>query len=405
MILKRNTFIAVLATFAFAACSSSNNTTTSSIDPASAKAVLKGASDAVTSASLMNQISTSASDFVTRSPVQSENDSLCSTNAEPWDGSTTMLDSNPLYAPTLFHCAMTANLPESMDSIVGAMALISSVSCMLEEAFTITPDTYTSEGNNLVTGSTDIPTNIATCWPQGFPDGSPETLPVTQATLTALDSATTGYTNEIVLGVNLGDPVTFQARWFVSGGRMGVAIMEDAQGTGATGSATQITVDSVNGVLLVNMIDDRGQGGNTYLTLARARIAGTMGANFSFSAVNEAKGFYMISGPGYNISAANGGDYEYSMYTAHGAGGNFQFKRFVRDGAPPAQAAEYCEGDCASIADIGTPAQIDEFTRPTSRADAWSAYLANPTPMCDAGNDAINYSDVPASTGPLGVCN
>jgi hypothetical protein len=387
-------------------------TSSVTITEGSAASVLNAAGGSLDSADLID-VNTALS-----SRNQSTNDPLCSEFGEPWDTDTdaVMLDSNEAYAGRLFYCLVSSTAVESVDTIPGQLAQLESILCTMENGVGLTADSYTEAGAELVDSAPQSVSLPASCWPQGTPDGLTE-VPLDSVVATLLDPQTDGFQYQIRLQASaLAIDVT--VKFFNSNGVFGFQKTEPGA-TGFAGSDFRITVDSNNGVLLANLIEDRGGAGgadSVYRTLMRLRVAGTMSAaNFRFTQVNAGRGYVFISGPALDDGLPGGNDttFAYNAYTVDGTSDNgFEFTRWMTmnsDTTDPSSVSTTCDGsgDCSGALSFDETAMNAFMAKDAAGKSGWDTFIASGLPMCDAasGADAITFSDVPSSTGALGVCN
>ncbi len=392
-----------------AGCSSSSDPapTGRTVSDSSGASIIGAASAAVGSA----DIGSSGSALVVKN--QSNFDPLCSENGDPWDTNTNApMDANDQeYANRVFYCLVTSNTLESVDTLPGFLRMQESVFCALEAHFGITLSDFTTGGNELVTSAPEAMTLTTSCFPQGLPDGM-TSVNLTSAVLTALDPATTGYEYEIALN---GDVQTI-LRYFNENGVIGFQTTSDGEAEGA-GEDSRVTVDTNTGVVLLSVIQDRAGGGgadSVYRNLIRGRIKGNFNTStYQFTSITEGDAYYFISGP---MDDGDDEEFAYSVYTVKGnSTTGFAFKHFSTANSnttdPTVVAANtLCsDGDeTCPDSDFDTSAMNAVFKRPAGVKTAWSNYKNSGLPMCEPtsnGRASITVSNVPTSTGALGVCN
>ncbi|MFW7382122.1 MAG: hypothetical protein ACOH5I_25175 [Oligoflexus sp.] len=345
--------------------------------------------------------------------VQSENDPLCSNKAEPWDTvNNQRWNSGDGYLERLFYCAVNAKTYESVDSLIGQLTQTKSIFCSLEAAVGIEADKFTENGNNLVTAD---PINIelnSECWPQGAPDGL-TSIPMESITLTKL-AESTGFQYAIEMSNEEYD-LDYEIRFFNKDGVFGFSTPGGGN-TPGVGERFDLTIDTNNGVILLNVINDRNKDDDPYLSLLRMRVSGEFDAeNGSFDSVSAAKGIYVFSGPGYNAVAGN--NFPYSAYEVSGnSTTGFRYRHIWnqpdQDASGPAinTDATECSGGtatCEDAVDIGSTADVHTLvTASEAIKAAWSEHINDGLPLCNAstGDAAITLDAAPASTGEFGVC-
>ena len=345
--------------------------------------------------------------------VQSENDPLCSNKAEPWDTvNNQRWNYGDGYLERLFYCAVNGKTYESPDSLIGQLTQTKSIFCSLEAAVGIAADKFTEDGNNLVTGDPiDVELN-SECWPQGAPDGL-TSLPMDSIVLTKLTESS-GFQYAIEM-TNADYELDYEIRFFNKDGVFGFSTPGPGAAPGV-GERFDLTIDTNEGVILLNVINDRNKDSDPYLTLLRARVSGDFNTDEgNFESVDTAKGIYVISGPGFDSVAGN--NFNYSAYEVSGnSTTGFRYRHFWNqpdnDASGPAinTDATECSGGtetCEDAVDIGTTAEVHALvTASESVKAAWTEHINNGLPLCDAstGDAGITLDAAPANTGAFGVC-
>lgn len=390
--------------------------TTVEIDLEPGSELLGAASAALVSAGGVLESSEGASLNLAESSGQSTNDPLCNENAGPWDvdDEANMADSDASYAQRLFYCAIFSNTIESSEAVAGILKQNQSITCTVENHFSLTADSYTSTETELVTGSEAVTAALTEeCWPQGQPDGV-TAVPFTSVKIQALDLATTGFSHKIAIK-SAPMNVDMELRTFSKDGIIGFSRQDLEKVSPGVGDDMRLTLDTNKGVLMFNSIGDRNGGGgadSAYRTLIRAYVKGTLDpTTLAFTSVDNVEGFYGISGPGF--AAANDTNYTYSFYTGYGnSTTGFQWKRFSHDGSgatPTLDSTSCTDGDetCSDAEDLGSLTEIHALmTRSAETEDAWKGLIDGGMPLCEpAIGTGVDLSPVPTFLAAGGNCD
>lgn len=347
------------------------------------------------------------------SDTQSTNDANCSSNGDPWDAdSSAVRQSGTGYVGHKYYCKLNSGTIESVDTIPGFIRQQQSIFCSIEEALGVTVSSFTSGGTELVSGESTTMTLSDACWPQGQPDGT-TSVSLTSVTATLLDSSTDGW--QYKLAMTSPDVGSITVKYFNSNGVFGFQNTQAGNDPGA-GTDIKVVIDTNNGVLLFNEVEDRnGSGGSdsVYRGLTRMRVKGTLNADLTFSSITEGRGYIYVSGPDFDASANQ--DHTYSVYTVDGnSTTGWQFKTYSTGdtaGSLSLTNTECTDGDatCSSSEDVATIDVMNAyFKAPDTVRDVWKSYAASGQPMCepsDGSNSDVTVVAQPVHTGPLGVCS
>lgn len=372
--------------------SAGGTTPTDSVDLTKASGIMSAVDSALSS---MGSSGFSTSSLNTRDTAS--DDPRCGENGSPFDSGSQMSGSNEAYAPTRFYCLLAADLA-SVETLRGALAQIKSVFCSVEAA--VGTIEYTEAGNDLVDSASPVTVPLtSTCWPQGLPDGM-TTVTLTDMIATELDSSTAGYQYKLQFS---GEEVAYTLFFFNSDGKVGFRTVEEGSAP-ATGGSTSIMLDTTNGVLLLNAIDDRnGAGGATgsYRRLTRVRATGTLSSAYEFTALDKLEGFSADNSG--TLAPASGSNNSFTVSTVFGdATSGYAYRHMTYNGTSVATSSSACleSGDsCGSVTPLEVTGGTTSFFNTTT---GWATFNTSALPLCN--DNAVTLSMI-ADTGALGVCD
>lgn len=344
--------------------------------------------------------------------TQSTNDSNCSNNGDPWDATTSAVrTSGNGYTGHKFYCKLNSNVIESTDTIPGFVTQQQSIFCSIEENFSVTVDSFTSAGAELVSNGSATMTLSDACWSQGKPDGM-ESVPVSSVVATLLDESSAGWQYQIKMVSSAVGTITL--KYFNKNGVFGFQNTQAGTDPGA-GTDIKVVVDTTKGVLLFNEVEDRnGSGGSNsvYRGLSRLRVKGTMSSTLTFSEITEGRGYIYVSGPDFDASADQ--DHTYSVYTVDGnSTAGWQFRHYATSsaGVLALSTTECSDGDgtCSASQEVASIEDMQTYFKgPDSVRDVWKTYAASGLPMCEpssGSNSDVTVVAQPVNTGAVGVCS
>jgi hypothetical protein len=303
--------------------------------------------------------------------------------------------SDSSYPSKLFFCLATLSAAKgaSVETLNGALAQVNSVLCSFEKGFGSFD--YTTAGNNLVSGGPKSVDLTAECWPQGTPEGI-KNVTFESAVATALD-VSTGYQKELKFASSSAG-VDYKLRFFNKDGIIGFKTMDQGKSP-AIGGYSEMTLDSTTGVILVNVVDDRGgKGGadSAFRRVVRLKVKGTLGADLKFSSLESIQGIRTNSGqfdvnPDYFSGATLNGDKDKGFYG----------QSVMYDGKTLSTNYAGCSGPKTACTATGLLFNSTNTGFYNSRTE-WTTHLASGLPPCDDGKD-ISFAAVP-KTGAFGKC-
>lgn len=302
--------------------------------------------------------------------------------------------SDSAYPSRFFMCLATLSAADgaSVETIQGSLAQVASVMCTFEKALgTIT---YTTEGTNLVAGGAVTAAMDASCWPNGTPEGM-TSITLDSGTATLLDEST-GFEKELRF-TSESAGVDYQIRFFNKNGVVGFRTIDVGTSPGV-GGYNEMILDSNNGVVMVNTVDDRnGAGGadSAYRRVNRMLVKGTMNTStLKFSALTAMQGIRAESAD-YANSPNN-----FSGATLKGTvADGFYGTSVSYDGTSFTTYYAGCSGEKATCPATGLTYSDGVFY--SSRTE-WAAHKEGGMPICYDGND-LTFAAVP-TTGAFGVC-
>lgn len=309
-----------------------------------------------------------------------------------------MLDhSDAAYPSKLFLCLATLSAEKgaSVETLLGSIAQVQSVLCSFEKGFGTIE--YTTAGNDLIAGTPKTIDLVSECWPNGAPEGI-TSVKFDSAMATALD-ASTGYEKELKFASTEAD-VDYTLRFFNKDGIIGFKKIE-APAAPAVGGYSELVLDSNNGVILVNTVDDRGGSGgadSAYRRVVRMKVAGELDSDLKFTSLTGLQGIRANSGnfaenPDHFDGATLIGDATKGYY---GQTVRFDGTAFGTGGYAGCTGAN---ADCTAAGLLYTTTNGPVFYN--SRTE-WAAHRDTGLPPCDDGVD-ISFAAVP-KTGAFGKC-
>lgn len=299
------------------------------------------------------------------------------------------------YASRLFMCVATLSAKDgaSVETLQGSLAQVASVMCTFEKALGTIE--YTTEGKNLVPNGAVTAALDATCWPNGTPEGI-TSISLDTGTATLLPEST-GFEKELKFTSQSAN-VNYQVRFFNKNGVIGFRTIEAGVSPGI-GGYNEMVLDSKNGVILINTVDDRnGSGGadSAFRRAARMVVKGTMDTStLKFSALTAMQGIRVESG---NYSTRPN---DFSGATILGTvSDGFYGTSVSYDGTTFSPMYAGCTGAKATCPSAGLAFTDAKFY--TSRTE-WAAHKTDGKPICYDGKD-LTFVAVP-KTGAFGVCD
>lgn len=303
--------------------------------------------------------------------------------------------SDSSYPAKLFFCLSTLSAAKgaSVETLNGALAQVNSVLCSFEKGFGNFE--YTTAGTNLVASGPKAVDLTAECWPNGTPEGI-KNITFDSAVATALD-ASTGYQKELKFASSSAG-VDYKLKFFNKDGILGFKTV-DPGNSPSIGGYSEMTLDSNTGVILVNVVDDRGgKGGadSAYRRVVRLKVKGTLGADLKFSSLEALQGIRTNSGqfsvnPDYFSGATLNGDKDKGFYG----------QSVAYDGKTLSTNYAGCSGPKTACTATGLLFNSTNTGFYNSRTE-WTTHLASGLPPCDDGQD-ISFAAVP-KTGAFGKC-
>lgn len=366
------------------------------------------ASDALVSANVTGQSGTS---LMLGDGSVSDNDSLCDNNGNPYDADAgDRLADGEDYAPRQFYCLVNSGVIESLETLPGFLKQQASIMCTLKENLDLNVDNFTADGKQYIEG--DEAQNLTLsedCWPQGMPDG--QTAVPLNSVIGKTLAEDTGWQYQVNM-TSEAMGLDFKMRYFSKDGIFGFTRYEAPEGEAGAGSGMSAIIDTVKGVILFDVFYDSAKEGEneSYRRIVRLRVKGTFDGDLKFSEIDEARGFYANSGPGFD--PAVGDTHVFSAYTVDGSNdGGYQFKSWKNsseaEGTVEETYSKCADGDCENSTDIGTAADMKTLVfKSQAVQNAWTGFIDR-KPACepaDNGADAISYSALLPNTGNFGVC-
>jgi hypothetical protein len=271
------------------------NKTTELANPSSLIFAINGALSSVPQSSLSLATTMSGNPLCTEHgmPVK---DGVTTAKGEVSVDADRMASSDADYASRFFMCLATLSAKDgaSVETIQGALSQVASVMCTFEKALgTIT---YTTEGTNLVPNGAVTASMDSTCWPNGTPEGM-TSVTLDSGTATLLDEST-GFEKELKF-TSESAGVDYRLRFFNKDGVIGFRTIDSGISPGI-GGYSEIVLDSKEGVILVDVVDDRnGSGGadSAFRRTNRMLVKGTIDTStLKFTALTAMQGIRAESG-------------------------------------------------------------------------------------------------------------
>ncbi len=330
---------------------------------------------------------------------------LCSEHGKPLKDGNTKKKGEPIeeddylsqtdknYPSHFFSCLATLTAKEgaSVETIQGNLAQTASVFCNFEK--TIGSFEYTAAGTNLLPNGNKEMTLDKECWPNGTPEGI-TSITIDKATATALDEST-GFEKELYFhAADVGD---YRMRFFNRNGIVGFRKIEEGNAP-AIGGYADLVLDSNKGVVLMDVVDDRGGNGgadSVYTRTQRVRVSGDMDkTTLKFKSLN------LLQGIQAQPSSLTDGLKQFSGVTINGTkdAGFYGTTVSYSDGTfyPAYEGCTGAKADCTA-----TGLKFTDGTFAYSRTE-WAAHRTSGMPICENGKD-LTFAAVPAN-GKFGSC-
>lgn len=300
------------------------------------------------------------------------------------------------YPSRFFLCLSSLSAADgaSVETLQGSLAQVSSVMCTIEKA--LGSFEYTTAGTNLVANGNVTAALDSSCWPNGTPEGITSII-MDSGTATLLD-ASTGFEKELKF-TSTAMGVSYKVHFFNKNGIMGFRTYDNGTSPGV-GGYSEMTLDSGNGVILINTVDDRnGAGGadSAYRRVNRMVVKGDLDkTTLKFSKLTAMQGIRAESS-NYATSPNSFGGVTINGDSTKGYYGT----SVTYDGSAITSLYAGCTGAKADCTATGTGFTFTDGTFYSSRTD-WETYKASAKPMCYDGKD-ITFAATP-TTGSFGKC-
>jgi hypothetical protein len=397
--MKKIVFGTLILTGSFACGKKSDNSTASSsgtenLSTASSMMLaINGALASVPKESLSLASSMSGNPYCTEHG-QPLKDGVTTAKGQTSSEADRLASSSSDYPSRLFMCLATLAPSEgaSVETIQGSLAQVGSVICSVEKALGTIE--YTTAGKNLLSSGAVTAPLDTTCWPNGTPEGM-TSVKLDTATGTLLPESS-GFEKELTF-TSTSAGVDYRIRFYNKNGVFGFRTIDQGTSPGI-GGYNELVLDSNNGVVLIESVDDRnGAGGadSAYRRTNRMMVKGTMDkSTLKFSALTGMQGIRAESG---NYASSPN---DFSGATIYGTTADGFYGTSVSySGSTFTSMYAGCTGAKATCPSTGLT--FTDATTYSSRT-SWDAHKVDGKPICYDGKD-LTFVGVPA-TGAFGVC-